>query len=366
MALMIEPYRPDLEGAVRAYNQRLETAGVVRNMNLPEASTFPFFPPNGDGRLRHDYYLATENGHVRGGYLLTSHEVLVDGMPHMAGETPEMSSEVVLDRKYNLLVVRLVRHALGRQPLLLQPQAGPQLQRVFQAMGWRLVEVPLYLKVRNGFRFALLTPPLRKTRARAALMNAVAWSGAGWVGARLLHGLLGWRTWRRHDVDVEVFDEFGGWADELWKSSKAHYSFIAARDSRTLNTLYADSRGGFLKLKVSRRGRLLGWAVLSDGVMPDNRYTGVMRVGIIRDGLAAPADAAEVVRAVSAVLERRAVDVIVSNQSHPAWCDGLSRSGFVRGPSNYVTAFSPKMTARVEAVDPEFQYIHLNRDARRS
>jgi len=43
------------------------------------------------------------------------------------------------------------------------------------------------------------------------------------------------------------------------------------------------------------------------------------------------------------LLEQRGVDLIVSNQLHPAWSQALLRSGFRTGPSNYLLALSPAL-----------------------
>jgi hypothetical protein len=84
-----------------------------------------------------------------------------------------------------------------------------------------------------------------------------------------------------------------------------------------------------------------GWAVLLDTQMRGHKQFGDMRVGTIVDGLAPLESVAAVVRAATALLESRGVDLIVSNQMHNAWSRALLEAGFRRGPSNYLLALSP-------------------------
>jgi hypothetical protein len=52
-----------------------------------------------------------------------------------------------------------------------------------------------------------------------------------------------------------------------------------------------------------------------------------------------------VIRAATHVLERRGVDLIVSNQLHAAWGDALRAAGFRQGASNFLLAVSPALAA---------------------
>jgi hypothetical protein len=55
-------------------------------------------------------------------------------------------------------------------------------------------------------------------------------------------------------------------------------------------------------------------------------------------------------------LEAAGCDLLVSNQSHPAWISALRRQGFFRGPSNFVLALSPPLAAARAA-----GCLHFNR-----
>jgi len=60
-------------------------------------------------------------------------------------------------------------------------------------------------------------------------------------------------------------------------------------------------------------------------------------------------------------LEKRGVDLILSNQSHASWGRALSRAGFVEGPSNYLFVTSEPLTELLNDIDPASKGIHLNR-----
>jgi len=68
-----------------------------------------------------------------------------------------------------------------------------------------------------------------------------------------------------------------------------------------------------------------------------------------------------VVRAAVDALDREGVDIILSNQSHPAWCAALRRNAFLSIPSNFVFAPSPRLGERIRAVDPDGRDVHLTR-----
>src|SRR5207245_6779605 len=93
----------------------------------------------------------------------------------------------------------------------------------------------------------------------------------------------------------------------------------------------------------------------------DSKYFGDLQVGTIVDGVAAPDHADVVVERATRQLEERGVDLLVSNQLHPAWRMALRRAGFMRGPSNFLFATSPALAQRLRARDPLWRAVHVNR-----
>jgi hypothetical protein len=116
-----------------------------------------------------------------------------------------------------------------------------------------------------------------------------------------------------------------------------------------------------MRLKISVPGQVLGFAVIEDRQLSDSDYFGDLRVGTIMDGLALPEHVASVAWHATRALQDLGVDLIVSNQSHPDWCAGLQRSGFLGGPTNYYFASAPQLTKLLADIDPDFREIHFNR-----
>jgi hypothetical protein len=133
------------------------------------------------------------------------------------------------------------------------------------------------------------------------------------------------------------------------------------RNAETLRISYPKPDERFIRLKVIERSRVVGWAVLLDTQLSRHRQFGDMRLGSIVSALASAADAPLVVRTATALLESRGVDLIVSNQSHAAWRRGLCRAGFLRGPSNFIFASSPQLTATLRQRGVPNHGLLLNR-----
>lgn len=85
----------------------------------------------------------------------------------------------------------------------------------------------------------------------------------------------------------------------------------------------------------------LRWAVLQHVEAKRDRVYGSLHVGRITDCFGAPEDAESVIRAAASTLAARGVDLMLSNQLHPAWCTRLAE--------------------RIHAIDPGMRGVHLNR-----
>ena len=81
----------------------------------------------------------------------------------------------------------------------------------------------------------------------------------------------------------------------------------------------------------------------------------------IVDRFASGGDALAVVDQAADFLERRGVDIIVSNQSHVAWRSAFEDAGYMRGPSNFALAMSKSLAKRVAPYDQSTSRIHMTR-----
>ena len=344
MAIEIVPYLPVHAAALRRFNQRLAEGGV--EMHFPEPRGADWLPGT-------EQWLAVESGEVRGGYLLRRQVFSFGGEPAPVTHYRLPLSEGLVNRAYASLALRLVRDALAREPSLYALGMGgwdKPLPQMLKRLKWRMAAVPFYFKTPHPYRFLRQIRALRSSPLRRLACDAAAFSGAGWL-ALWLAGIA-----RRPAAAPPLATpaSFGGWTDAVWENCRARYAMSAVRDAATLDLLYPTSDPRFLRIRAGG-----GWAVLLDTAMQGHKQFGDLRVGSIVDALAPPEDAGAVVRTAARVLEERGVDLIVSNQLHRAWSNGLADAGFRQGPTNFLLALSPALAARIEGhADHE---IHINR-----
>jgi hypothetical protein len=345
MSIRIVPYTAGHVAAVREFNQRL-----IADLQFPESPDPGWLPGM-------ELFVALEEeGAVRGGYILRRQQLVVSGETVPAAHLRWPISEGLVNRAYTTLGLRLVRDALAREPLLYALGMGGwehPLPQMLKRLGWRMCAVPFHFKVVHPFRFLREIGALRTTPLRRLILDAAAYSGAGWLGLKMMGHAR--RTPKiSSDQRGGTAGSFGGWADEVLEQSRPDYALLAGRDARTLDQLYPAGDPRFLRVRAAG-----GWAVLLDTAMEGHKQFGNIRVGTIVDCLAPIEDAVTVIRAATRTLEQRGVDLIASNQLHAAWCGALAGAGFRRGPSNFLFAASPALAALIpEAEDGD---LHINR-----
>ncbi|MGQ0671244.1 MAG: hypothetical protein ACT4PO_16550, partial [Actinomycetota bacterium] len=359
MAIQLEPYTEERIPTVSAFNGRLREAGIP--FQFPEQHCSSRFPKRAGATVYEEYYLAMEGDVARGGYILKNQTFTVRGESRPGAFCRLPISEGIISKKYALVGVRLIQDAARRRPLLLATGMGgadAPVARLLKALGWGMHEVPFYFRVARPFRFLRGIVHLRRTRLRRAALDLLALTGLGWLGVRVIQAPLPARSATRCDL-VERFD---AWADEVWAACRDHYILIANRDSATLNALYPPENERFLRLRVLSGERTVGWAVLLDTPMSENKYFGHLRVGSIADNLATPVDAPLVMRTATRFLHERGVDLVVTNQSHDAWCGALRRTGYLLGrPSNFLFGVSHDALKLLEPFEANKHLVHITR-----
>ena len=360
MRIDFKPYTANWVASVHEFNARLKAAGAA--VRFPERHVSK---GTANTAIYREYFLATENtSTVRGGYVLQHQRFSFKGEILSIAFYQFPLSEGVINKAYSLIGIQLLTNAQKRQPLLFALGMGgfdEPLPRMLKIMGWRMYAIPFYFKVNRPVRFLRNIAALRRTKLQRILVDAMAKTGLGWSGIKLLQALSQRNDFNPKSSDVETVNEFSGWSDELWALCKSEYSMIAVRDSLVLNTLYPTDNDKFLRLKVKDKGKVIGWCVALDTPMSNHKFFGNMRVGSIIDCLAAPEDALKVIEVATKFLEKRAVDIIVSNQSHAAWSLALRNAGFLKGPSNFIFAASKALTEKLDPFDINKEATHLNR-----
>jgi hypothetical protein len=352
-----QPFTPDLASVVAEFNARLLAGGADPELLFPE-NPAPERRPDESRRLFEERFLMVEEGSVHGGFILRHQDFWLGGSVASIAHFRLPLSEGIVNRKFAGVGAQMVRHALGKQPLLFALGMGGRQQalpRLLEAMQWKLWEVPFYFFVNRPFRFLRGIRVLRSDAWHSVALDAAAWSGLGWVVARTAQW-VGTRA-APEDVMLEDIQAFSKLDDELWDDCRPHYSFLAVRDSAALKLLYPEGSERFLCRRVRRNGKPVGWFVALDTAMQGHKQFGNLRVGTVADALARPEDAETVMQAAAGFLRARGVDLIVSNQMHPAWGMALRGAGFFQAPSNFLLAISPKL--REHCGDP--RGIHINR-----
>ena len=361
MPLAIQPFDATHHEAVRDFNRRMAAGGST--WRFPESPLPSWLARVPESPVFQEFFIATEGEVVRGAYALQRRPARIGDEERSVGAWYLPVSEGSIDPKHALVATLLMRDALRREPLsygLGMDGMDSQLSKLAGAMRCERRLVPFFVRIERGGRFAREARYVRKNAGLAALLDLAAVTGLATLGAALVK-----RALRRGPglagATLETVPEFGPWADELWQRCRGRYSFVELRDAATLARIYPPERPRFERLRISRGGQVIGWAVLQRAEMKDSAKFGSLHVGRITDAFAAPEDAGVVTRAAADTLAARSVDLMVSNQLHPAWCAALRRNAFVSGPSNYVFAPTAQLAERIRALDPDYENVHLNR-----
>jgi len=353
MAIVITPYGPEHEPAVRDFNRRLR-AGGESEFQFPESATPEWLPKRDGRRIFQEFFLAVDEQGVHGGYIIKYQEFSIGGKQVVVGYYHLPLSEGIVDKSYTLLGSQLLIDALRRQPLLYALGMGGfdrPLPRMLEGLGWKMSAVPFYFKVIRPVPFLRNIRPLRVRRTRALLLDLAAFTGLGYLGIRAIQAHRPYRS------KFETVPRFADAEEALWERCHSQYAMVGSRNLATLDVLYPEGNPRFTRLRAAR----CGWAVVLDTKMHDHKYFGDMRVGTIADCFASPGESLAVVRAATAALKKRGVDLIVSNQAHTAWGAALRSSGYHTGPSNFIFAASKRLAALFEPFDENVGRVHLTR-----
>jgi hypothetical protein len=362
MGIKIVSYGEELREAVKDFNSRLGRSGV--SYRFPESHIPHCLQKLEDRETYQEYFLAVEDGFVRGGYVLQHQPFWIKDQVRRIGSLQLPLSEGIVNKAYSMVAMSLLTDAIRRQPPLYMLGIGSMdepLVKMLQAIGWSARAVPFYFRVVHPARFLRQIDYLRTSSLRKGVLNMLAVSGVGWAAIKLAQAARRRNRIKGVRLDLQVVSEFSGWCDQLWDRCKTEYLMTAVRDSANLNILYPKDSERFIRVKVLRERKVIGWVVMLTTQMSGHKHFGDMKVGSIVDCLALLEDARLVIEAATDYLESAGVDLIVSNQSAHAWRQALGRTGYLCGPSNFMFLASKELTRLSEPLSPNFSRIHLNR-----
>lgn len=345
--------------AVRAFNERMLAGHAPTDFVLPDRpNTAAAADP--DASIRWVKHLALdETGEVRGGFLLMQQPGWLNGSEVPVANYQSPVSEGILDKRYGMVGMHMLRHLEREHPLAFVVGMGGRdrpLPRLLSAAGWQIREVPFLFRIVRPSR---VFRQLRPLQARPWLRRAAGWaagSGAAWLATQVLHARgtlpLG-QVW----LQATPVARWGDWADSLWERVRDSLSFAVVRDRRTLERLYPLEGGQYSVFTFARGGEVAGFAVCAVAAMRDHDYFGNLHVATVLDVVGVPRSAGALVAALVRALAGRA-DLIVTNQSHQVWAGAFRRAGFASTRSNYLLATSRRLTERIGAAGGR---VHVTR-----
>lgn len=364
MSLEIRRYRPTDALAIDQFNIRMAAGGVSHRL-YPE-NEHELSGKTDDPRFTR-LLVAARDGVIHGGVWLTSQSLRLAGTTIRASWIKYPVAESLIDPAHAGIPAAIVLHMTRAEGTLLSLGLGGRqtaFARILDGFKWSGSTVPFYFRIVRPARVLRHLRFVRSSRLRAAVMDVLAGTGLGAVGFGIFRGLqrLG-RPTPRISCSVTEVDQFGSWTDRLWDMHCDRYSLVSMRDQATLNDLYPSRFPGLSRLRISDSGRDLGWACttrmdLRKGA--GHRVFGRLVVGCIADCFSSPEDATTVVGAATRALLASGVDLLVSNQSHPAWGRALQSWGFMKGPSNFAFYRPPAIQQVLDDHDNDC-HIHITR-----
>jgi hypothetical protein len=363
MPIKIVPQLLEHEPAVLAFNQRMQDGGSPWGFySRPDDRWLPRVE---GAKTWREYYLAIEDEeHVRGAYALKPQQWLVGGALQWVCDWQGPFSEGAINPKYATLGLRFIRDMLKRYPLLFSAGHGglhePMVQ-LLRSLGWKLHSMPFCIKVLRPHRFLRRNGYLRRSALQRLVLDFLAWSGSGSVAIPALHKAISIASGRGSDhADATVVDRFDLWTDDIWTNAQLSYACLAVRDSAMMNALIPSTGlQNAVRLRVDRGGDAIGWAVVHHAPRTSDARFGDLGVGLISDCFGAPRDAPSIIGAASRYLARQGIDLIYSNQSHPAWIGGFRRAGYVTLADRRLFACSPELARLLHSVPSWTQGLHL-------
>lgn len=361
MTIEFVPYSPARHAAVVRFNARLAAGGSEWQFPPHER------PQDADGLPTWtESFVAADGDEVYAGYIFKHQRFLLEGEPFDVCHLQLPLSLGQVDGEFAQVSAALIFDVIRRSSYVFSLGLGAedtQFAKLLTAAGWRHLTVPFHFSVKVPNRFAreIRLPPDRARLQRVLrLLGQLRLAGLAFRVRRLAASRG--RPPRATYGHVHEVPRFESFADELFEAHAASYALVADRRAATLQLLYPEEeQERYLRVVVESGGAIVGWAVVLDTRMRGDKYFGDLRVGTLADCFAAPENAGAMVAAVDDFLSRRGVDVVVSNQLHPAWCDALEAAGYESGPSNFYFYFSEGLAERAAEVPDWQRGTHLNR-----
>ena len=347
MAMKFVLYSEAESEAARAFNQRIEAGGGTTEFLLP-----PNPPPEPEpgSPLRAKYMLVLEDADVRGGFVMAEYPVELNGTEITAVDCIAPLSEGIVNPKYSLLAMQIVKYLRQHAPYAFAQGMGAAdnpYPRLLRASGWKVIAAPFYYRIASA-RFFRELQLLRAHPVKRIGGEIAAVTGAGALAAAFLHRPAGDVRAAAKGLTIETPNEWGEWADEIWEEFRGRCSFVVKRDRRTLEAFHPANDARIRRYLLRRGGKPVAWAAALNTRMQGHKHFGNAKVATIMDCIGPETELAPAILTVTGALRREAADVVISNQTHAQMRTAFPRAGFKEGPTNFQVGLSK---AVVDAVN---------------
>jgi hypothetical protein len=360
---------PNLIQPCSDFNERLRQAGFDGRFACRANCDREDGPP---APKEEERFVAVDfEGHVRGAYALRWQTLWLRGEELRGASYGYPVSEGIVDKRYTLVGVLVLRDAIKRCEYLYALGAGGRFGNVFrvaQHAGWELEDVPFLFRVLRGGRFLRKLPQMQHGVERRLLATFGDLTGLVEIASGLLHA----GTALRHggnsslrqpsDVTVEEVKSLADAANEVWVRARTQYAFCVVRDGAHVEASFPTDRADLHRLVIRRQGAIIGWSVvMTESLSRLRNYLGDVTPGLIVDAFGDTSHALHIARAATAYLAARGVDVVITNTSHCGWLSAYERLGFIRWRSQFPLIVSRSLARRLGDLRAILPQSHMSR-----
>lgn len=350
--------------ALRRFNDRLRAGGreeaVTLRLKLPGEIKYR---PEGFPVCRR-VLIAEDGEEVRSALMLYHHNIYLNGQKRDFCWSDNLISEGIVNRKYSITIIQLLKKALAYQPFLIGVGNGSleiEAHQIMLKFGWKQKTVPFFFYPVRATKVLLGMSYLRQNQKLryGAAFGGYSGLGIGLSGLLGLHRNLTSSFSGYESVEVDMFED---WSDRIFEQSLPDYKAAVRADATSLNIIYSPDDPAFTRLRVRRKNTKedAGWIVVASKQMNNNIYFGDLRVGTLVDGFGRAEYVGALVAAGLKYLAGAGVDLVVGNFSHGAWVRGCKQAGMFSGPSKFQIFVAPGGAPLLEETLP-LHDIHVVR-----
>lgn len=311
-------------------------------------------------------------GEVRGGYLLRWQFLWLRGERLCGANYGYPISEGIIDRRYGMVGVSILRDVVKRCEYLYLLGGGRRNGNVFfrvaQHVGWEIQDVPFLFRVIRGRHFFRKLPQMQRGPKRRLFATLGSATGLPQVATAFLHagsaiGHGGSSSLHQSsNVTVEEMSTLSTIADEVWSRVNSQYAFCVVRDSAHVAPSFPPDRTDIHRLVVRRQGSIIGWSVvMTKGLSRLRAYLGDVVPGLIVDAFGDTRYATDIVRAATAYLAAQGVDIVITNTSHSRWLAAFKGLGFLTWRSQFPLIVSQPLARRIGNFPGIMRRTHISR-----